>query len=385
MPVQDGGGEAPRPVTIYDVARVAGVAPSTVSRTFSRPGRVNARTAERIRGIAAALGYRTRPLAGAVHTGSTRTIALVVADIANPVFAAIVRGAQEVASERGYVLLLADAQEDDRRERAAVERTLPSVDGVVLASPRMSDSAIHMMAKQKPLVVLNRAIPDVPCVMPDYATGLRHAAEHLYALGHRRLTYVAGPAASWADGMRWRALRAAAADLGLGVRRIGPFPPDVEGGARASVMFAAQPTTGVVAYNDQLAIGLVRGLTRMDVRVPGDVSVVGFDNILAAELVTPGLTTVAAPLHTEGAEAVRHLLAMAEGAGSRTGRPLVLPTRLVVRGTTAPVTPPAHTPARSSVRPSVRASVRRARRTAASPPVGAAGAAPTAAAGSADN
>jgi LacI family transcriptional regulator, repressor for deo operon, udp, cdd, tsx, nupC, and nupG len=348
MPVQDGGADAPRPVTIYDVAQVAGVAPSTVSRAFSRPGRVNARTAERIRGIAATLGYRTRPLAGAVHTAPTRMIALVVADIANPVFAAIVRGAQEAASERGYLLLLADAQEDDRRERAAVERALPSVDGIVLASPRMSDSAIRMMAKQKPVVVLNRAIPDVPCVMPDYANGLRQAAEHLSALGHGRVTYVAGPVASWADGTRWRSLRAAATHLPLAVRRIGPFPPDVDGGARAAVVFAAQPTSAVIAYNDQLAIGLLRGLTQMGVRVPGEVSVVGFDNILAADLVTPGLTTVAAPLHTEGAEAIRHLLAMVEGAGSRTGQPLVLPTRLVVRGTTARIASSVRPPSRTT-------------------------------------
>jgi LacI family transcriptional regulator, repressor for deo operon, udp, cdd, tsx, nupC, and nupG len=335
MPVQDGGADATRPVTIYDVARAAGVAPSTVSRTFSRPGRVNAGTAERIRAIAASLGYRTSPPARAVPGAPTRMIALVVADIANPVFAAIVRGAQEAAAERGYVLLLADAQEDDRRERAAIERLLPSVDGVVLASSRMSDSAIRMMAKQKPVVVLNRSIPDVPCVMPDYARGMRFAAEHLGELGHDRITYVAGPAASWADGMRWRSLREAAVELHLGLRRIGPFPPDVDGGVRSAAVFGAQPTCAVITYNDQLAIGFVRALTGTGVRVPDEVSVVGFDNILAADLVTPGLTTIAAPLHTEGAEAIRHVLAMVEGAPSHTGQPVVLPTWLVVRGSTA--------------------------------------------------
>jgi LacI family transcriptional regulator len=136
--------------------------------------------------------------------------------------------------------------------------------------------------------------------------------------------------------MRWRSLRDAAVELHLAARRIGPFPPDVDGGVLAAATFAAQPTSAVIAYNDQLAIGVVRGLLGMGVRVPGDVSVVGFDNILAAELVTPGLTTVAAPLHTEGAEAIRHLLAMVEGAPTHTGQPFVLPTRLVVRGSTGP-------------------------------------------------
>ncbi|WP_238433216.1 substrate-binding domain-containing protein [Micromonospora tarensis] len=107
-------------------------------------------------------------------------------------------------------------------------------------------------------------------------------------------------------------------------------------GRRASRPGALRPTRdAVLAFNDQLAIGLIRGLARMGVRVPGDVSIVGFDNILAADLVTPGLTTVAAPLYAEGSAATRHLLTMIQGAPGHTGRPMVLPVRLVVRHSTA--------------------------------------------------
>lgn len=154
-------------------------------------------------------------------------------------------------------------------------------------------------------------------------------------MGHDAITYVAGPEASWADGMRWRSLRRSADDLQLRVRRIGPFSPDVPGGMRAAEEIASSGATAVVAYNDQLAIGLIRGLDSRGRVVPRDVSVIGFDNIGAAELVTPGLTTVASPLHTEGATATKHLLAMIEGAQSRAGRPMVLPVRLVERGSTA--------------------------------------------------
>jgi LacI family transcriptional regulator, repressor for deo operon, udp, cdd, tsx, nupC, and nupG len=325
----------PRETTIYDVARVAGVAPSTVSRAFSRPGRVNAATAERIRQVADELGYRTNPLARALSTSRSHMIALVVSDVANPFYSEIVRGAQATAAQAGCTILLADAQESDRLERAALERALPVVDGVVLGGSRMSDSAIRMIAKQKPVVVLNRAVVDVPCVVPDNAGGTQRAVEHLSRLGHHSLTYVAGPEASWADGMRWRSLQDAAADLQLRVRRIGPFSPDVPGGVRAAEELAAAPPTGVIAYNDLLAIGLIRGLGSRGIRVPAQVSVVGFDNIGPAELITPGLTTVAAPLHLEGATATKHLLAMIEGAQSRTGSPMVLPVRLVERGSTA--------------------------------------------------
>ena len=316
------------------------MAASTVSRTFSRPGRVHAGTAERVRQVADELGYRTTPQARALATTRTGMIAVLVSDIGNPVYAEMVRGVQAAATKAGCTVLLADSQESDRRERAALERALPSVDGVVLAGSRMSDSAIRVIAKQKPVVVLGRAVVDVPSVVPDNGRGVRAAVEHLAGLGHSSLSYVAGPAASWADGVRWRSLLDTATELQLRVRRVGPFSPDVAGGVRAAAELCAQPTaaqpsTALLAYNDQLAIGVVRGLRSRGVRVPEDVSVVGFDDIGAAELVTPGLTTVAAPLHAGGAAATRALLAMIDGAPGATGSPVVLPVRLVVRGSTA--------------------------------------------------
>ncbi|RAO19836.1 LacI family DNA-binding transcriptional regulator [Micromonospora noduli] len=322
-------------VTIYDVAHEADVSPSTVSRAFSRPSRVNSETAERIRRVAERLGYRTNPLARALTTSRTQMIALVIADITNPVYAEIVRGAQEVAAEGEYTTVLIDAQESDRLERAAVERTMSTVDGIVLASSRMSDSAIRMVAKQRPVVVLNRALADVPCVVTDDPRGVRRAAEHLGELGHDHITYVAGPQASWPNGVRWRSLLEAGMELEIKVRQIGPFSPTLAGGERAAQELCARPATAVLAFNDQMAIGIIRGLSRMGVNVPGDVSVVGFDNILAADIVTPGLTTVAAPLYAEGSAATRHLLTMIEGAPGHTGRPMVLPVRLVVRDSTA--------------------------------------------------
>jgi DNA-binding LacI/PurR family transcriptional regulator len=330
-----GSAEPARPATIYDVARAVGVAPSTVSRAFARPGRVNAETAARIRRAAAELGYRANSLALALPTGRTSMIALAISDITNPFYNEIIRGAQIAATEAGYTILLADTQESSAVEREALDRAMAMVDGIVLATTRMSDSTIRVMAKQRPVIVLNRGVSDVPSVVTDNPRGMRRAVEHLAELGHQRITYVAGPEASWADGVRWRALREAAMELELQVRRIGPGAPTVAGGVKAAAEFVRQPTSAVIAYNDRMAITVMRELTAAGVLVPRDVSVVGFDNIFAAELFTPALTTVAAPLKAMGLTAVRNLLAIVGGARPRATEAISLPARLIVRESTA--------------------------------------------------
>jgi LacI family transcriptional regulator, repressor for deo operon, udp, cdd, tsx, nupC, and nupG len=323
--------------TIYDVARAAEVAPSTVSRAFSRPDRVNAETAARIRAIAAELGYRTNPLARALPTGQTSMIALASSDITNPYYFEIIRGAQAAAAERGYTTLLADAQESVTLEREALERAIPTVEGIVLASTRMSDSAIRMLAKQRPLIAVNRDITDVPNVVTDHAMSVRQAVDHLADLGHRQITYLSGPEAAWANGMRWRSLRLYAAERDVQVRRLGPYPPTAAGGARAAEDFGEHRTSSVIAYNDLVAIGFIRRAVALGARIPADVSVVGFDNIFVSALTSPALTTVAPPLRTLGSMAVHNLLALIGGASSTAVRPLALPTRLFVReSTTAP-------------------------------------------------
>jgi LacI family transcriptional regulator, repressor for deo operon, udp, cdd, tsx, nupC, and nupG len=325
------GGSAP---TIYDVARESGVAASTVSRAFSRPGRVNAETAARVRAAAERIGYRTNPLARALPSGRTRMIALVVGDVTNPVNFEIIRGGQGAANAAGYIVVLADTQESVALERQAVERTVPMVEGLVLSSSRMSDSAIRMASKQRPVVVVNRGFPDVPCIVTDNARGMRRAVEHLAELGHNSLTYVAGPEASWADGMRWRAAREACYELDLRIHRLGPYPPTIAGGMSAVEDLRRAPTTAVLGYNDMLAIGVLRGLRHLGVQVPRDVSVVGFDNIFGSDFGTPALTTVAAPLRALGTAAVEHLLAQLHGSPPRTGQPMTLPAKLVVREST---------------------------------------------------
>ncbi|MFE6234301.1 LacI family DNA-binding transcriptional regulator [Cellulosimicrobium sp. NPDC057862] len=326
-----GNGASP---TIYDVAQAAGVAPSTVSRTFSRPGRVNAQTAERIRQVANELGYRTNPLARGLPTGRTSLLAIVVADVTNPFFFEIIRGAEKTARDAGYTLLMVDAHESDEAERRALDRTLPLVEGLILATSRLSDSSIRVAAKQRPTVVMNRHMTDVPSVLTDNAQGMRSAVEHLAGLGHTSLAYVAGPEASWADGMRWRAFREATREAEVQARRIGPFAPTLAGGLSAAKSLVKHPATAAVAYNDLIAIGAMRGLRRLGVEVPRDLSIVGFDNIFGSDFCTPPLTTVAAPLRHFGSFAVQRLLAQLRTSPAPTAGPTLLPAKLVERGST---------------------------------------------------
>ncbi|MFW5470835.1 LacI family DNA-binding transcriptional regulator [Knoellia sp. CPCC 206435] len=323
-----------KPPTIYDVAEAAGVAPSTVSRAFSRPGRLRAETVARVQVAAVAIGYRSAPSRRSEIRVRPRMIGLLVPDITNPFYFEIIRGAETAASDAGFTLVLAHTQESQRLEREALDRTLPVVDGMLLTSSRLPDAAIVTASAEKPLVALNRLVTGVPSVVTDNAAGARRAMEHLAQHGHRSVAYVAGPEASWVDGVRWAATRAAGEDLGMEVRPLGAYPPTMEGGIYAAQTLLEQPVTGVVCYNDQLAIGLMRGLDRLHVHVPTDMSVVGFDNTLIADLVTPGLTTVTAPLATLGAAAVQSLLASLDGGADRTTGPVALPTRLVVRGST---------------------------------------------------
>jgi DNA-binding LacI/PurR family transcriptional regulator len=337
--------------TIYDVARVAGVAASTVSRAYSRPGRVNAETAQRVFRAAEDLGYRSRRL-GAQPAGERpvhRAIGLVIADVTNPFYGDIIKGAYEAAREAGYQLILTHTNESPEVERETIEHELAQVDGIVIASSRMNDSALRMVAKQKAVVLLNRIIPEANCVVTDNERGIRRAAEHLGALGHDRVTYVAGPETSWSDGVRWRALREAAAELELEVKRVGPNEPTVLAGFGAARRLAELDTSAVLAYNDQLAIGVMKGLAKLAIRVPDEVSVVGFDNIMVDELVEPQLTTVASPLYRMGFTGVQNCVAVALGARP-SGPPLVLPVRLVVRQSTAQRRRNKTSPARGTTR-----------------------------------
>jgi LacI family transcriptional regulator len=322
--------------TIYDIAREAGVAASTVSRALARPGRVSVRTAEHVREVAERLGYRARRIPSGPVARRQGLIAMFVADIGNPVFVGLVRGAERATLEHDTTLLLIESQESEATEQAALARLVPVVDGIVLTSSRLSDRAIRTTAKTVPLVVLNRVVSDVASVTCDNVNAIKKAAEHLVGLGHREICYLAGPQASWADGMRWRGVREAGLELSIPVRRIGPHLPTLRGGRMAADSWLARPSSAVLAYNDLMAIGFCDKIIRAGVRIPHEVSVVGFDNIPDTSLVQPPITTIAAPQVSIGSAAINYLLGRRRPADEDQNESIRLAARLVVRASTGP-------------------------------------------------
>jgi LacI family transcriptional regulator len=325
-----------RSVTINDVAEKAGTSISTVSRAFHLPDMVRADTRARALQAAAALGYTPNRAARGLITGRTGNVGLIVPDVANPFFPALIKGAQARARARDHSLFLADTDEDPHTEEQVIRAMSKQVDGVIAVSSRMSDRALREVADITSLVLVNRKAGEIPAVVLDMAGGMRQAIEHLHALGHRSCVYLAGPRASWSNRQRRTALRATAKRLGMATTELGPFEPGYEAGILAADLALAEEPTAIVAYNDLMALGVMSRLGDRGVAVPEQVSVVGFDDIQIAGMAYPPLTTVAIPAADAGRAAVDLLL---EGLGDHSDaapRARALKTELLVRASTGP-------------------------------------------------
>lgn len=320
--------------TIYDIAELAGVNPSTVSRALNKPGRINPATEARVRAAAESLNYRVNPMARSLPTGRTNMLAVIVADITNPMFFDAVRGAEQGASASGYTTVIAESQESSRNEAVALEKILPAVDGVVLATTRLSDQEIASIAKTKPVVLMNRKVEGVLDVVPDLSPGIEQAILHLKKLGHKRIAFVAGPQNAWMSTTRWKLVLDIAIDNKLEVVEIGPNEPTFEAGKQALKLVRASGVTAVIAYNDLVAIGLIKAAQEQGIDVPAEISVIGFDDIFGAELTTPSLTTIKSPLLEAGEIAVQKLLALLDGEETEVFNQ-GLKTELVIRQSTA--------------------------------------------------
>jgi DNA-binding LacI/PurR family transcriptional regulator len=328
------GIEPPR-ATIRDVARVAGVAPSTVSRALSRPGQVSSSTARRIREVAAELGYRTDPLVTESTDTLTGLIAILVPDLGNPFFAGLIKGVQGEAERAGFGLLVSDADETASVERGAVRRLASVVDGFLLASSRMSETAVRKTAETRPTVLVNRLVRGVPGAIFDLRPGIQDACRHIRELGHESVTFLDGPEASWTAGVRWHELTRACADNRMTLHRCGPNAPTFEGGIAAEEQYRKFRSTAVVAYNDLMAMGFIAALRERGIAVPEEVSVVGIDDIPLGALVTPALSSIRQP-HTEiGAMSARMLIDRIRLRPDIDSKVVVAATRFISRASTA--------------------------------------------------
>lgn len=321
-------------VTIRDVASTVGVSITTVSRALAEPDRVAPATRERVVRAAAELGYRPNRAASGLRAGRTHAVGLLIPDLTNPYFAEVATGTAQRARTRGYAVFVADAQEDPTTEIELLRELASQTDGVVLCSPRATEAEAEAEAiGAARVVVVNHELPGMPSLALDDRTGARLALEHLAAQGHRRIAYAGGPARSWSDQHRHLGIADACADLpGLEPLMLGPFPPTIDGGREAAGVALAQGATAVITFNDVMALGLVRRLRSLGLRVPQNMSVVSFDDTYLAEVFDPGLTSVKGDLRALGGRAVDVLL-------DPDSSPVVerAPVRLVIRESTSPL------------------------------------------------
>ena len=327
-------------MSIKQVAAAADVSVTTASRALSGHGRVGAATRERVVEAATRLGYEPSALARGLSGKPTATIAVLVPDITNPFFPEVVRGAQEVADRLRHVLLLGQTADD-------VERTLDllgqmrrrRVDGLVLVGGRIpaADAAVLLSGLRVVNIDREIALPGVSVVGSDHRAGGRLATEHLIGLGHRRIACLAGPLDLAVARQRRAGYDDAIEAAGLPARPDLVVEADFDevGGRRAAETLLARGAgfTGLVAANDLAAFGALRALAEAGLRVPDDVSVVGFDDIRLASYLGRGLTTVRQQTASIGRLAAELLID--PDRTSAEGDRHLLDVDLVVRGTTA--------------------------------------------------
>jgi LacI family transcriptional regulator len=324
------------------------VSTATVSRVLNGAGRASPATRDRVLAAARELGYRPSGVARSLKLRQTRTIGLIVTDIENPFFPALVRAVEDAARAEGYAILLGNAADDPEREAAYLDLLVERrVDGVIIAASSLGVRHGEWLTEPPlPVVLVNATSTGVPltAVASDNRAGARLAAEHLIGLGHRRLGFLAAPSRNVDSPVRLAGVRDAmtAADIEPASLAVAMGPALVGGGEAAmhELLDLARPPTGVCAYNDLMAIGALRAARSRGRSIPGDLSIVGFDDVEFASYVDPPLTTIAQDQATMGLQAVRALAAQLAGDGDGStrseARVIRLPTVLRVRGSSGP-------------------------------------------------
>lgn len=331
-------------VTLKEIAAEAGVHVSTASRALDpHTGHAVApEAAERIRKIAARLGYTPNRIASGLRTRRTMTVGVMIPDLTNVIFPPMVRGVESVLEPRGYASIIVNTDSDTEREARLLgvlrER---GVDGLLHAAVVSDDPAVAEAARSGlPIVTLNRKVtrPALPFVINDERAGVAMLVRHLVDLGHRRIAHVAGPQNLSTGQMRLDAFRKAVRDHALPEPEIALTDrfDEAEGERAASELMArAGGFTAVLAGNDRLALGALRRLRAVGRRCPQDVSVTGYNDMPFLDMIPPRLTTVRIRQFDAGAAAARLLLRLMRRETVETET--VLPVELVVgESTTAP-------------------------------------------------
>jgi LacI family repressor for deo operon, udp, cdd, tsx, nupC, and nupG len=327
--------------SIKDVARLAGVSTATVSRTLAEPDKVSESTRRKVQVAIERSGYVRNELARSFRMQSTQTILVLVPDIGNPFYSLIIQGLEEVAQKHGYRLLLGDTQNHPEREIEYLQSVMQrQVDGVISLGHTLPQVLAFKDGKAVPLVMACEYLHDatVSSISIDNVAAAALATSHLIDLGHSRIAFINGPAQTPLSKDRLRGYREALKAAGLAYDKTLVVRGDFSllSGERAALALldADIQFSAIFAANDAMGIGAIKVLRARKLKVPADISVVGFDDIEFAQYVEPPLTTIHQPRREIGRATMIRMLARL-GNGAAPPVQVVLEHELVVRGSTA--------------------------------------------------
>jgi LacI family transcriptional regulator len=329
-------------MTLVEVARRAGVSPSTVSRVLNNTGRVSESTRARVLRIAKQLKYRPDIHAQTLAGGNSRTLGVIVSNLQNPFFLDIFRVIEADALEAGYAVVVANTDYRPKHLAAAAQWMLGHrVAGLALLVSEKEPAVIDELAGEELPVVfydVGSPGPNVTNVKTDYYRGMQRVVEYLYALGHRRMAFVGHHADLQPLQDRKRSFLKAVARFSNGMESANAYGSDSPAGgylAAQSLLKSGFMPSAIICVNDFMALGVLRAVREHGLAVPEDVSVVGYDNIGLSEYATPALTTVNVPRDEIG-HAVSSALLTSQGAVSDAVRDIVIQPELIVRDSTGP-------------------------------------------------
>lgn len=330
-------------VTIYDIAKKANCSAMTVSRVINNTGKVSEATRKRVLAIMKEMNYVPNSMARSLVLRETRILSLLITDVTNPFYTSLARGAEDAALKLGYKLLLANSDENPDKEKAYIDTMLATrVDGVLVA-PAGDNSARNLkrlIRQNIPMVLLDREVPGIECdtVLGDSKSGARMMTEHLIECGHERIALINGPLNVSTARLRLAGYREA---LKLnGIPYDGNLVVEAEyrqqdiTGIIARLLGLKPRPTAVFAANNFLALGTIRSLKQLGLKVPEDISVCCFDELEAGFVVEPFMTVVAQPAYDFGYTGIHMLVDRIQEEQVRDWRKVVLPPRLHIRRST---------------------------------------------------
>ncbi|OIJ18101.1 LacI family transcriptional regulator [Anaerobacillus alkalidiazotrophicus] len=320
-----------------DVAKLANVSPSTVSRVLTQPDMVSKETRERVLEVIKKVNYRPHIVARQFRTKATKILLVVVPDITSPFFSEVLRGIEHVAINSGYQVILGDTQNNINREEEYINLLhQKQVDGMILLTARIDKEKLEAISNEFPMVLACEYMDglNVPTVSIDNVSSARKATEHLLTLGHKKIGHITGPINVVLSRDRLRGYQQAllSHDLEIDSAYIqeGDFSIDSGYNQMLKLLALESPPTAVFTFNDEMAIGAIKAVKDSGLEVPKDIAIVGFDNIKMSSLYEPNITTIDQPKYEIGIKAMELLLKIINGESIQKKK-FVLKDNLMIR------------------------------------------------------